>query len=342
MASGSTEALLSFVRAVRGQPERRAELLPLLEESSPIYAGRGTGEAERLRGFIMASFADTGLPEEAMGFALEELETGRDAYAVAAAARAVRSAERVPAELERLLRRAADRIRGADDYVDFDDPAPPAGPRPATALGEVEATLAWLAAEAGRTAAPCCGGGAASAPAAAPLDPAVLTRLRSIRLEDQAGADVSIGELFGPRPGAIAFFYTRCMNPERCSLTVSKLARLQALARTAGAEDALAIAAISYDPAFDLPARLRDYGAARGLDFTPSCRLLRTRGAFEPLRALLDLGVGYGPATVNRHRVEMIAVFGRERAELRSRRLWDEAALLEALLGRKGEASPAS
>ena len=70
------------------------------------------------------------------------------------------------------------------------------------------------------------------------------------------------------------------MNPEKCSLTVTRLARLARLI-AAEALDAN-VAGITYDPAFDRPARLRTYGADRGMSFSPRCSLLRTLGPFDP------------------------------------------------------------
>ena len=92
----------------------------MLAEQSPVFAGRGTNEAERLRGYILASFETVGLPPEAVPFVLEELETGRNPYTVAAAARALRGAAEVPDEAPALLVGAIARLRGADDVVSFE------------------------------------------------------------------------------------------------------------------------------------------------------------------------------------------------------------------------------
>jgi protein SCO1/2 len=171
---------------------------------------------------------------------------------------------------------------------------------------EVERALAAVSRPGMPTTAHCCAGQTAPIafkPAAAPppgFD------IKATELQDQDGAVFSFGDFFLGRPGVLTFFYTRCMNPNKCSLTISKLARLQQRLALEGLKDRVGIAAISYDPAFDLPCRLRAYGEGRGMAFDDRTKLLRTTGAFEPFQRWLDLGVGYGASTVNQHRLDTI------------------------------------
>ena len=61
-------------------------------------------------------------------------------------------------------------------------------------------------------------------------------------------------------------------------------------------------------------------------------RMLRTLGAFEPLRRQFDLGVGYGAVTVNRHRRELFVLGGSGVPILAApRTLCDEDEVLGAL-----------
>src|SRR5258708_3697510 len=140
--------IVAYIDRVRALPGSADDLVDLLAEQSPIYAGRSTNEAERLRGYLLASFELTGLPPRAMSFVIEELESGLNPYAVAAAARAVRgegSRSSLPGIIVPLLLDAIDRIRQSDDLVCFDSHAPPAsGASSTTALMELFRTLAWL------------------------------------------------------------------------------------------------------------------------------------------------------------------------------------------------------
>jgi protein SCO1/2 len=153
-------------------------------------------------------------------------------------------------------------------------------------------------------------------------------------MQDQAGKRLWLDEFLGVEPVVLAFFYTRCMNPERCSLTVTKLARLQDRLAGLGLRERVRIAAISYDPEWDLPHRLTGYGLDRGFRFDARNRFLRTTGPIAPVRALFDLGVGYGPSTVNRHRLELFLLDAQGAiARAFTRALWDEEEVAAALVG---------
>lgn len=47
--------ILADMNRLRASPDRRDAVVALLAEQSPIYAGRSTAEAERLRGYLLAS-----------------------------------------------------------------------------------------------------------------------------------------------------------------------------------------------------------------------------------------------------------------------------------------------
>ncbi len=362
--------ILAGVDDLRSQPDQREAIAALLAEQSPVYAGRSSGDAERLRGYLLASFETMGLPASAMPFVIEELESGLNAYVVAAAAKAMRGARDLPEQIVPLLLEAIERLRGSDDVVCFDYRNPASGDAQTTALMELFRTLGWLgprafAAEAplkamlgqqpgnfsaqvrteiekalaavSRASAPaeahCCGGHPAPVsfkPAAEA--PRAGTDIRSVELQDQDGAVFSFGDFFPGRPSVLTFFYTRCMNPNKCSLTITKLARLQKRIDEEGLQGRVNVAAFSYDPAFDQPGRLRAYGADRGMSYDDRTRLLRTTGAFEPFQHWLDLGVGYGSNTVNQHRLDVVILDrgGRPRAHL-SRLQWHEDDVLGEL-----------
>jgi protein SCO1/2 len=133
------------------------------------------------------------------------------------------------------------------------------------------------------------------------------------------------------------------MNPNKCSLTITRISRLQKLIETAGMSGRFNVAAVSYDPVFDLPDRLRLYGSARGMTFDAHNRLLRTTDAFEPLQRWLDLGVGYGSTTVNQHRSEVFLLdCNGDPSSSLVRQQWDEHFALAALKALLPESGPAS
>ena len=129
--------------------------------------------------------------------------------------------------------------------------------------------------------------------------------IKEVRFEDQDEGGIGFREFFLGHPSVVAFFYTRCTNPRKCSLTIAKLARLQGLLHKRGLSERIHTAAISYDPAFDSPARLRLYGENRGLRMDDHHKLLRATSGFDALRAYFRLGVNYIESVVNRHRIEL-------------------------------------
>jgi protein SCO1/2 len=350
----------ALVDQVRRDPAQRDLLVALLPERSPLYAGLSSNATTRVRGYLLAAFEQAGLPEAALPYVLEELESGCEPYLVAAAARALRGRPRRTGDAVPYLLAAIDNIRDHDDAVCLDHYRPrwPAQGW-TTATQELLATFAWLGAEAAPArarlaalgevpgaisgparatlnailaglAAPaadccatepecsdCCGAGpgscgcdAADGPGDIPPGLGVTTGRDApvpltVPLEDQDGRPLTFGEFFTGLPSVVAFFYTRCDNPNKCSLTVTKLARLHHGLRRAGSAGQVRTAAITYDPEFDLPPRLRAYGENRGVVFDDHHRFLRTTTGLAPLHDYFDLGVGYGPALVNRHRIEL-------------------------------------
>jgi protein SCO1/2 len=368
-ASDGLVDILTDVDRLRCLAHQREAVAALLAEQSPIYAGRSTADAEFLRGYVLASFETMGLPASAMPYVIEELETGLNSYVVAAAAKALRGSGDAPEGIVPLLLGAIDRLRGSDDVVSFDRRhAPSPGEPPTTALMELFRTLAWLGPRARTAEAPlqaildqrpssfsvqvrgeiekarlavsygsapaeahCCAQPPplSFAPAAA-ASPAV--DIAAIELQDQDGAVFPFGAFFRGQPSVVTFFYTRCMNPNKCSAAITRLARLQHRIREAGLGKRINVAAISYDPTFDMPRRLHAYGSDRGMSFDRRNRLLRTTGPFEPLQRWLDLGVGYGSSTVNQHRSDLVLLDAAAQpcASL-VRRQWDEDDVLSAI-----------
>jgi protein SCO1/2 len=293
-----------------------AALVPLLEERHPLYRGRGANQTLRIRGWTMAAFERAGLPDAALPAVLSELESGREPYLVAAAARALRGLPRPQPRVAPFLRAALDNLRFHDDAVSFDryKPSWPAASR-RTAAEEVRETLARFEAEPGAAGSACCAlpaawrgvrrlDGAGRPPAS----------LGAVELEDQDGCRLGYPSFFArDEPAVAVFFYTRCANPGRCSLTVTRLAGLRRALAAAGLAGCVRTAAISYDAGHDLPGRLRTYGADRGLAADERNRLFRVVAGGRQLDEHFQLGVNYLGSIVNRHRVELFVLDGEGR-----------------------------
>jgi cytochrome oxidase Cu insertion factor (SCO1/SenC/PrrC family) len=80
-------------------------------------------------------------------------------------------------------------------------------------------------------------------------------------LLDETGAERALHDLFDGRITVLAFIYTRCGDV--CPLASRGMADLQALAaHDADVAAELQLVTLSFDPAYDTPARMADYAAS--------------------------------------------------------------------------------
>ena len=347
-----------LVEELARDPARRHLLTGLLKEGNPAYEQRGSAAAVRMRGWVLLAFARFELPEDALVYVLEELDNGRDAYLVAAAARVLRSSGIKDPAMAGYLVRAITNIREHDDTVCLEQYGAYAVGRPGTtAIREILASLRWLGAaargvlpeleslrryrvaelettiDAIRDAEPaeddCC---------------AVLRELtgfhrwtgrsflgiHSVEFEDQSGERIAFREFFRGQPAVVVFFYSRCENPRKCSLTVAKLARVQRMLAERGLDGRIRTAAITYDPQFDLPSRLFDYGKSRGVRMDGDHKMLRSADGMSALRAHFCLGVNFVESLVNRHKIEAFVLDGRGEVVGSFERIqWDEREVVQ-------------
>jgi len=339
----SEDEFRSLVESLIDDPNQNAGLIKLLGEDHAIYDQRGTATVNRMRGWILVAFARKQLPEAALPFVLEELDTGVDAYVVAAAGSALRTyPERNPAFAPFVVR-AISNIRYRDENVSLHAYGGFAiGVAGTSPVRELLETLVWLGPSARAVVAdlttlrdgPTALGKKYQTHLTQALEAigvvasieddccqlpesvrGIFSSLRENRtstkqldstlFEDQDGTSLTFEEFFHGRPSIVAFFYTRCDNPLKCSLTITKLARIQELLRTEGIADQINTAGITYDPGFDLPERIQNYGRHRGVKFAPQHRLLRAPEGVDSLRKHFKLGVNFIESLVNRHRIEV-------------------------------------
>ncbi|MBV9926367.1 MAG: SCO family protein [Acidobacteria bacterium] len=345
VGASAEEQFAALVETLAADPGRRAELCGLLREDHAVYEQRGTAATVRMRGWVLLALARGGLADDALVYVLEELDTGTDAYLLAAAARALRSYPSPDAAFAPFVARALARARYYEEPVSFERYGEYALSQTGTSpLGELFRTLEWLGPRArgvlaeveelraqfgglprklrpaadraiesvrGRDAAPdaeaCCTlpGGLGGVLSWERGSRRACGPIEQTAFEDQDGTPVTFGEFFRGRPSVVVFFYTRCDNPLKCSLTITKLGRVQKLLEERGLAGEIQTAAITYDPEFDLPERLRCYGQNRGVRTDACHRLLRVTGGFEALRRHFQLGVNFIGSLVNRHRIEV-------------------------------------
>jgi len=353
-AQSETE-FAALIDTIAADPQARAQLTDFLCEDLPIYRERSAKAVVRMRGWVLLALARAGVPEAALIFLIEELQSGVDPYLVAAAARALRACPRPSAALAPLVWRALNNVRYHDEPLSLTRYGEYALTSETSAVRELIATLAWLGAHA-RAILPelralrhegglsrtlrldldralqaisatddetrmdsCC------CPPQSDVTADTISRTRpdlsrtsaqgpenrrdpgpvdAVRFEDHAGATITFGAFFHGHPTIVVFFYTRCDNPLKCSLTVAKLAGIQKLLAADELAEKIHTAAITYDPAFDVPERLRVYGEDRGVRLDARHRMLRAPRDNKALRQYFGLGVNFIASLVNRHRIE--------------------------------------
>ena len=351
----------------KGRHQREA----LLPERHPVYRGLTPGQAARIRGYLLIQLARYTLPKMALPYVLEGLDSGRDAYLVAAAARAVRSIPNLSASWAPHLLQALVNMRYHNDSVILESLSPNWETAETTSpIREILVTLARMG-KAARQSVPlledwqeapflspeaqttlkdtlnsirqgedtekldCC-----TLPEARSLVrnlPWQQRRLRNrweaVGLEDQSGNALVTREFFKGQPSVMAFFYSRCMNPHKCSLTINQLGQLQRQLESAGLANQIRIGAITYDPAYDTPTRIRTFGENRGLQFNDNARAFRTTlEGLDVVSDYMNLGVNFDGATVNQHQVELYLLDAQGRVIVSyTRQQWNPSDVLEDL-----------
>jgi protein SCO1/2 len=155
---------------------------------------------------------------------------------------------------------------------------------------------------------------------------------------DQEGRALPLVRLEG-QPLALAFFYTRCDNPDKCPLTVARLAGLQSALGRAGLADRVRLAAVTLDPELDSPGEVKRFSESLGLRPGPQAMLLRVdRADLDRLLADLQVAVSYGADRVSVHGIQLY-LFDRRGRYVRDYRsvVWDQAAVLADLERLAGE-----
>jgi len=329
----SEQEVIDLIQRGQGDASFTPCFLALLEERHPVYAGADPATVTRIRGSLIRALAHRALPETALPFVLAELESAFDPWLTALAAAALRKRPEPSSQFVEPLLEAILYIRHRDDLIRLDTYGGYGDNGEATtALREILRTFAWLG-SCGRKALPRLRQLAGElnsenlrsdlnkAIEALEADPSAgteeepdlgltITRLfqplpselTQLRLQDQSGCTFLLPDFFRGQPTVVVFFFTRCGNPAKCPLTISRLGRLQKRLKDMGSR--VRTAAITYDPEYDDPRRLTQYARSWGAQVDENHRFLRTLDNHALLREFFELGVSYGGSSVNQHQLE--------------------------------------
>jgi protein SCO1/2 len=351
----------------------RVRLVDLCDERNAVYAGQPAAAIVRMRGWVLAALSHANLPDAALPYVLEDLETAHDPYLVSAAAACLRSYPYPHASFAAAVLTALQYSRSSNAPVTLEQYGGIGGGT--SPMKEVVGVIEWLgphavpltdelkSIRAAKAAPPellpkidniltaladppdsCCAG----------LPETVLKRVRwtasnrnsageldSLVLENHAGQQRTYAQWFQGRPTILVFFYTRCDNPRKCSLTLWKLGQVQKLLKERGLIDSIRTAAITYDSAYDTADRLLKYGKDRGLRMDDEHALLRVPAHFDALRRHFELGVNFFESLVVRHRIEVFILDKHGRIASSVTRLnWGEESVVAGAVALLNESTP--
>lgn len=365
--SGTSELdIAAFVDQASKLKKPSTTLAALLDERESFYHGRGSNEVFRIQGYIMAALEHHGLVNSALPIVFETLESSMNIYMVAASAKAIRGMDQPNSRVIPFLLSAINNVYYRDDTVAFNCYSPrwPLT-NGTTALKEIFLTFQWLAPVA-KDAVPkleewlksnalnrsdselltatiafikraepkeeeCCDLTLQAPPRVGNISRSALL---NIRLQDQDGQALTYGTFFRNHPSVLVFFYTRCDNHNKCSLTINKLGKLQKMIRENGLSDKIKTAAISYDPSYDGPRQIKLYGLQRHQEFNEFNRNFSVLD-HEQMPKLLNYfssSINYFGRLVNKHQIELYLIDENGYPIKKFVRLqWDPAIVLEEL-----------
>jgi protein SCO1/2 len=324
----------------------QSELLRLFDERNAAYLGHSAPAIARMRGWLLLAYSHEtpvlDLSDCALPYVLEELQTAHDAYLTTAALICLRSWHQPDPAFCNALSGALSFARGHDLPVCTGEYGGIGLNGNTSPMRELAATLHWMGDSAAPMAAElhdlvrsraatvdvlrqieslclsfkqgdaCCSSlpfnailGRLSFGAARPTG---IEALDAVVFEDQMGVSSTCQQIFQGHPTIVAFFYSRCDNPLKCSLTIWKLARTQGVLAARGLASSIATVGITYDSAYDTPDRLLRYGHNRGLKMDGHNKLIRTTSGFAVLRRYFDLGVSFFESLVSRHPIEVFVL----------------------------------
>jgi protein SCO1/2 len=337
----SEDRFASHVASLAQQVHGSERLLEYCDERHPAYLDQPASAISRMRGWVLLALSrGKPFPDAALPFILEELESPRDPYLLTVAAASLRSCTAPPPSLAGPLLQALLNAKGGETPIDlasyggFGDSSRTSPMREiVAAIARMGSLTVPLAAELdailqARAAAPevlreielvlaKCGGSATSCCPSLPeswglfrwmpSDRGSSKSLEQVVLEDHVGRRRVYREWFEGHPTILVFFYTRCDNPLKCSLTVAKLGRVQKILEARGL-NAIRTAAITYDTDYDTPERLFKYGKNRGMHIDEQNALLRATEGFDALQRHFSLGVSFFDSLVSRHKIEVFVL----------------------------------
>ena len=167
------------------------------------------------------------------------------------------------------------------------------------------------------------------------------SRLDSFEFTTHEGKRLRFSDLKGA-PSAVSFIYTRCQNQRKCPLVARTMAQLQSDLDRAGIQPRPNLALITYDPEYDTPARLKEFGAPFGLTSSTNTLLLRPDPAAKlDLFEELKVAVNFNAGGVNLHGIQLL-LFDKAGRPAQAYRglIWDNSKVIADLQALSEQTAP--
>ncbi|WP_053991280.1 SCO family protein [Mangrovimonas sp. TPBH4] len=127
---------------------------------------------------------------------------------------------------------------------------------------------------------------------------------------DQDGRNISGSDLLGV-PNLVAFFYTSCRNPARCSTTTSQVVHLRHYLDELQISASVNLSLITLEPEVDNPERLKAYADLRGIICDSRFRFLKPDSqTLSEMSSSVDLSVSRCCNTITNHEATLFLLDG--------------------------------
>ena len=292
-------ALIKLIDAINTESLCEGVVAFLIKEESDLYRDRGTKATNRIRSYSFYKLAGIPSLQEELGpLTIAELSATNNAYTFAYIAKSIIDHDFLLqySALPGLLEQAYERILYRDLPLTFDEYFPIYNQTHEYTSAKKVLTSASKYIKS-RQVKSCC-----SIAGIQKMKPSTKkVAVKDLNLIDQAGNTINFKSYFR-QPTVVAFFYSRCDNPFKCSATVTKMGHLQSKLTGTGVQ----LACITYDPRYDHPEIISEYGKDRGLVFNDKTKMFTyAADAARSIQDFFKLKVNYNSSIVTIHSIEL-------------------------------------
>lgn len=135
----------------------------------------------------------------------------------------------------------------------------------------------------------------------------------------------------------VSFFYTRCVNPNKCSAAIKTLHKLSLEVSKRGLSDKIKVYGITYTPEVDTESVMSSYLKSLGIDDASGLELIRLVDcdplSSSKLRSSFELKASFDSTKVSIHRIQLNVLDSSNRtAAIFDTTIWDNDRVIDYIL----------